>query len=99
MKNTEQEYWVLDELISMPDRALAERTMSLLWDAYGKLDDELMAKLVVLVSGDTCEQWRLDLQNCVNEEMQKRGLKPTVIENYRHKCGVIDPKLHGVKPV
>ena len=98
MKNTEQEYWVLDELISMPDRELAERTMSLLWSASGTLDDAMMARLVELVQSKTCERWRFELRKFVEAEMKKRDLEPTVIENYEHPCGVVDPKLHGIKP-
>ena len=98
MKNTEQEYWVLDELISMPDRELAERTMSLLWSAYGTLDDQMMARLVELIQAETCEHWRFELRKYVDAEMQKRGVVPNVIENYEHPCGVVDPKLHGIRP-
>ena len=78
MKNTEQEFWVLDELITMPNRALAQRAYCLLWDGHGVVDQGFMDRMVEIIVDSTCISWRADLAALVDLEMEARGLHGVV---------------------
>ena len=99
MINTEHEYWLLDELITMTDRKIAQQAMSLVWNAYGRLNQDMWNKLVEAVQDETCEGWRARLKVIVEEEMNKRGVVPYSIKDYTHKCGVTEDYLHGFRPL
>ena len=97
MTNTEQEFWLLSELITMENRVVAMQCETLIWDASGRVNDETLGRLVALVVGSgTAIEFHDKLPKLVAELAQERGLRPATYKSEDvYKCKMQGPDLHG----
>lgn len=97
MQNTEQEFWVLSELITMEDRKVAQLAETLIWDAQGKPHNETLARLVELIStSPTAIVFHEKLPMLLATIATERGLSASSIKSEdAYVCRMAGPPLHG----
>lgn len=97
MQNTEQEFWLVSELITMADRKVAMLCESLIWDAQGKVHDETLRRLVdAITNAPTAIEFHAKLPALAEQIAQERGLRALSVPSEKaYKCGMQGPPLHG----
>lgn len=99
MQNTENEFWLLSELITMADRKTAMQCETLIWDAHGKVHDETLKRLVdAITTAPTAIAFHAALPALVARMAQERGMtEHTVASEDAYKCRMQGPPLHGYR--
>lgn len=97
MQNTEEEFWVLSELITMQDRKTAMLAETLLWNANGVPDNNVMAQLTALItSSGTAIEFHEKLPALLAEIAAAQGkTERTIKSEDAYVCRMQGPDIHG----
>lgn len=99
MINTEQEFWLLSELITMEDRKLAQLCETLIWNTFGRVNQAILDQLVqCIVEAPTAIEFHKQFPILVKKIAQEWGLEEHSVKSTEaYKCKMPGPALHGFK--